>query len=88
MTTLTNTLKGFSRRALGLAAISALCLGAGVATPAEAQEKIRWKVQATFNTGWPALGDPIARVAETLDAATDGRIKLKIFEPGKIVPPL
>ena len=53
-----------------------------------AAEKIRWKVQSTFNTGWPALGDPIARLADTLDKATDGRIKLKVYEPGKILPPL
>ena len=55
---------------------------------AGAQEKIRWKVQSTFNTGWPALGDPIAYVSKTLEAATDGRIQLKVYEPGKIVPPL
>jgi TRAP-type mannitol/chloroaromatic compound transport system substrate-binding protein len=53
-----------------------------------AAEKIRWKVQSTFNTGWPALGDPVARLADTLDKATDGRIKLKVYEPGKILPPL
>ena len=53
-----------------------------------AAEKIRWKVQSTFNTGWPALGDPIARLADTLDKATDGRIQLKVYEPGKILPPL
>ena len=29
-----------------------------------AAEKIRWKVQSTFNTGWPALGDPVARSEE------------------------
>lgn len=58
------------------------------ANQADAQEKIRWKVQSTFNTGWPALGDPIAYAAEMLDKATDGRIKLKVYEPGKIVPPL
>ena len=46
-----------------------------------AAEKIRWKVQSTFNTGWPALGDPVARLADTLDKATDGRIKLKVYEP-------
>ncbi|MFT7675910.1 MAG: TRAP-type mannitol/chloroaromatic compound transport system substrate-binding protein, partial [Gammaproteobacteria bacterium] len=55
---------------------------------ASAADKIRWKVQSTFNTGWPALGDPIAYLAKTLDMATDGRIKLKVYEPGKIVPPL
>ena len=53
-----------------------------------AAEKIRWKVQSTFNTGWPALGDPVARLSDTLDRATDGRIKLKVYEPGKILPPL
>ena len=48
-----------------------------------AAEKIRWKVQSTFNTGWPALGDPVARLSDTLDRATDGRIKLKVYEPRK-----
>jgi len=57
-------------------------------TQAIADEKIRWKVQSTFNTGWPALGDPIAYLSKTLDESTDGRIKLKVYEPGKIVPPL
>ena len=53
-----------------------------------AADKIRWKVQSTFNTGWPALGDPVARLSDTLDRAPDGRIKLKVYEPGKILPPL
>jgi len=53
-----------------------------------AAEKIRWKVQSTFNTGWPALGDPVARLSDTLNKATDGRIQLKVYEPGKILPPL
>ena len=53
-----------------------------------AADKIRWKVQSTFNTGWPALGDPVARLADTLKRATDGRIQLKVYEPGKILPPL
>ncbi len=55
---------------------------------ANAADNIRWKVQSTFNTAWPALGDPIAFLSKSLDRATDGRIKLKIYEPGKIVPPL
>lgn len=77
-------------RRCGVAVLTAtVALFAGAAYDrADAQEKIRWKVQSTFNTGWPALGDPIARVAKTLKEATDGRIHLKIYEPGKIVPPL
>lgn len=81
------TFTGIGRTALVAAALSVMALGVS-ATKAAAQDKIRWKVQATFNTGWPALGDPAARLADTLKTVTDGRITLKIFEPGKIVPPL
>ena len=88
MKSLVHVLTRFGRQVPAMAAIVALCVGTGIHTPAEAQENIRWKVQSTFNTAWPALGDPIAYLAETLDNATDGRIKLKIYEPGKIVPPL
>ncbi|WP_407333390.1 TRAP transporter substrate-binding protein [Enterovibrio sp. 27052020O] len=64
------------------------CLTAALlATPALAQEKIRWKVQAVFGTHLPALGDPITLVAEQIDKATNGDIKFKIYEPGKLVPP-
>lgn len=77
-----------TRRTMGVATVAAVCLGASSTMPAFAEDKINWKVQATFNTGWPALGDPIARVSAMLKRATNGRINLKIYEPGKIVPPL
>jgi TRAP-type mannitol/chloroaromatic compound transport system substrate-binding protein len=35
----------------------------------------------------PALGDPIARVAEQLKQASNGSVQFKVYEPGKIVPP-
>ena len=77
-----------TRRGLMLAAAAAAVFAFAPMGEPAAQDKIRWKVQSTFNTGWPALGDPIAYVAKTLKAATDGRINLKVYEPGKIVPPL
>ena len=88
MKSLVRALTRFGQRVPAMAAIVALCVGTGIHTSVEAQDNIRWKVQSTFNTAWPALGDPIAYLSETLDNATDGRIKLKIYEPGKIVPPL
>ena len=42
------------------------------------QKKLDGKYNPAFNTGWPALGDPVARLSDTLDRATDGRIKLKV----------
>ncbi|MEM6902263.1 MAG: TRAP transporter substrate-binding protein [Pseudomonadota bacterium] len=86
--TITSTLRQFGWRSLCVAAMSAAVFVAQPTIEADAQEKIRWRVQSTFNTGWPALGDPIARAADMLNKATDGRIQLKVFEPGKIVPPL
>ncbi len=89
MKPLKNTLHGISRHVSTITAIAAICAGVVSTAPAVASdEKIRWKVQAVFNTGWPGLGDPIARVSETLKEATNGRINLKVYEPGKIVPPL
>lgn len=80
--------KSRRRRGMVLAAAMAALFAFAPLTVADAQDKIRWKVQSTFNTGWPALGDPIARVSDMLKKATDGRIQLKVYEPGKIVPPL
>ena len=65
------------------AAVSVLLLGT-MTTEVTAADKIKWKVQATFNTGWPALGDPAARLSKTLKAATDGRINLKISSQAKL----
>lgn len=88
MKSLRSKINGITRRAFGLAALSAVALVPLTTTASLAQEKINWKVQATFNTGWPGLGNPIANVSDMLKRATDGRINLKVFEPGKIVPPL
>ena len=53
-----------------------------------AADKIRWKVQSTFNTGWPALGDPVARLVRHFRQSYRRKNKLKVYEPGKILPPL
>ena len=80
-------MKNIIKTSFGLFAVFALMMTFSL-HQVSAADKIRWKVQSTFNTGWPALGDPVARLSDTLDRATDGRIKLKVYEPGKILPPL
>ncbi len=71
--------------------VSALVAGAFLwgttASPAAAQEKVRWKVPIAFPSNLPALGDNAPWVADRLNAASGGNIQLKIEEPGKIVPP-
>jgi TRAP-type mannitol/chloroaromatic compound transport system substrate-binding protein len=50
------------------------------------QHKVHWRVPIAFATNLPALGDNIVYVADSLRRATDGRINLQVFEPGKLVP--
>ena len=69
---------------------SAVVIGAlamGTATTALAADKVRWKVPVAFGTHLPALGDNILYVSDMLDKASGGNVKLKVFEPGKLVPP-
>ncbi len=68
-----------------LGAAGALLTGvAGL--PAEAADKVRWKVPVAFGTNLPALGDNIIYVADVLKAASGGQVQMKAFEPGKLVP--
>jgi len=78
-----------TRRYLGgtVSAVVAAAFIAGVMTsPANAQEKVRWKVPIGFASTLPALGDNAPWVADQVKAASGGNIQFKIEEPGKIVP--
>lgn len=50
------------------------------------QSTIHWRVPVAFGTNLPALGDNILDVSAVLDAATNGRIKFQVFEPGMLMP--
>ena len=73
--------------ALGGAAVAVALATAFGASDAGAAEKLRWKVPVAFGTNLPALGDNIVYVADTLKAASGGNVQMKVFEPGKLVPP-
>ena len=68
----------------------ALLIGAGLglamSLPAHA-DKLRWKMPVAFATKLPGLGSPAAWVADQLNTASDGSIQVRIYEPGKLVPP-
>jgi len=52
-----------------------------------AADKVLLKTPVAFSTSLPGLGSPIPRVAEQLDLMSGGTLKMKIYEPGKLVPP-
>ncbi|SDX88252.1 TRAP-type mannitol/chloroaromatic compound transport system, substrate-binding protein [Ruegeria halocynthiae] len=65
-------------------AVAASLLAAPVA---HAADKLLLKTPIAFSTALPGLGSPIPRVAEQLDLMSGGTLKMKVYEPGKLVPP-
>ena len=54
-----------------------------------AEEKaINWKMASTFTGTLPILGDGGVYFSDTLKTITGGRINIKFFDPGKLVPAL
>ena len=80
--------KSFAKVLATSLATSVLLSAVSNSVMASDDQKIRWKVQAAFGTHLPALGDPIKLVAEQIKKASGGDIRFKVYEPGKIVPPL
>ncbi|WP_271274531.1 TRAP transporter substrate-binding protein [Aliamphritea hakodatensis] len=56
-------------------------------TAASAADKVLLKTPIAFGSHLPALGTPIKWVSEQLKLMSDGSIKMKIYEPGKLVAP-
>ncbi len=68
--------------------LTSLAVAASVlAAPAIAADKLLLKTPIAFSTELPGLGSPIPRVAEQLDLMSGGTLKMKVYEPGKLVPP-
>ena len=58
------------------------------ADPALAKEKrILLKVPIAFSTSLPGLGSTIKWVADRIETLSGGSLKMKIYEPGKLVAP-
>ncbi|WP_424973612.1 TRAP transporter substrate-binding protein [Dinoroseobacter sp. S124A] len=53
---------------------------------AHAADKMLLKTPIAFSTALPGLGSPIPRVAEALKTMSGGTLRMKVYEPGKLVP--
>ena len=58
-----------------------------LAAPAVAADKLLLKTPIAFSTALPGLGSPIPRVAEQVELMSGGTMRMKVYEPGKLVPP-
>ena len=68
------------------AGLGALALAAGMAGQAMAED-LRWKMPIAFASNLPGLGSPAPWVADMLTTASDGSLQVRVYEPGKLVPP-
>ncbi len=72
------------KKTLTTLAVAASLLAAPAAMAAD---KMLLKTPIAFSTSLPGLGSPIPRVAEQLKLMSGGSLKMKVYEPGKLVPP-
>ncbi len=69
-------------------AVIAGTLSIGTAAQAAAKVKpVLLKTPVAFGTHLPALGSPIKWVSEKLSVVSNNTLKMKIYEPGKLVAP-
>lgn len=64
------------------ASVMTLCCAAADAKP------VLLKTPIAFGSNLPALGTPIVWVSNQLEMVSGGDVKMKIYEPGKLVAPL
>ncbi len=55
---------------------------------ADAQKRIKWKMQSAFGGKIPHLGPSAKRFTEKVESMSDGKFKIKFHEPGALVPAL
>ena len=72
---------------LAIAGLTAFAL-TPLLTEANAQERVRWKMQSAFGSTLPHLGASGVRFSKDIERLSGGRFDVKFFEPGALIPPL
>ncbi len=75
-------------RSLAVAAIGLAGVGGLGLSGAQAQDKIRWKMQSAFGSQLPHLGPPGQKFQKDLDLMSGGKFEMRFYEPGALIPAL
>ena len=76
-------------RARTLATVSAaVALTITCSIAADAQDRVRWKMQSAFGSNLSHLGTAGVRFTENMERVSDGSFQIEFFEPGALVPAL
>ena len=57
-----------------------------LSAPAIAKDKIKWKMVTCWPKNFPALGTGVQRIVNEIYAMSDGRLDIKIYSAGELVP--
>ena len=57
-----------------------------LSAPAIAKDKIKWKMVTCWPKNFPALGTGVQRIVDEIYAMSDGRLDIKIYSAGELVP--
>jgi TRAP-type mannitol/chloroaromatic compound transport system substrate-binding protein len=55
---------------------------------ADAQDRVRWKLQSAFSSNLIHLGTSGVRFSKNIERVSDGNFEIKFYEPGALVPAL
>ena len=75
-------------RLLSAVAVAGLTFGLAmaVASQAEAQKRIKWKLHSAWGSSVPLLGTTAVRFSKNIKRMSGGRFTMKFFEPGALIP--
>ena len=76
--------RAFLTTAAGTAAAAAAA--ASFPTPAISQGKVEWRMVTTWPKNFPGQGTGAERLAQAIGEATDGRLTIRVFGAGELVP--
>ncbi len=76
------------RQFISTAAIGGVAASAGLAAPAIAQESQEWRMVTTWPKNFPGLGVGAQRLADRINKASGGRLKITVYAAGELVPAL
>ena len=57
-----------------------------LSAPAIAKDKIKWKMVTCWPKNFPGLGTSANRLAKRITESSDGKINIKVYGAGEIVP--
>ena len=83
---MTKNTKKFGRRDFLLGGGSSLLLASTLSSPAISKNTRRLNMVTTWPKNLPGLGTSPERIARRINAATDGKLNIKVYSAGELVP--